>query len=123
MITQYAAIQRYKAAKANYIAFNEVIKEIKTLRINLKKTHTKRSWWHAWWFVFEKKGRCVYCKKWAKMTKEHLIPRSYGGTFTVDACRECNNARGNSLSYEPFVSYCVLHPRVYTHAVSKLIPL
>lgn len=46
-------------------------------------------------------------EKWNEATKEHLIPRSKGGTYgkynLVMACNSCNNARGD-MSHEEFVA-------------------
>jgi len=121
-MSQYAAIQRYKAARANYIAFNELIKSIKSTRIRLKKRTTRRSWYYyAYSTLYSKKSNfCVYCGEWKVMTREHLIPRSYGGTLIVSACRKCNNERGNSLSYRPFINYCINNPRIYIKAINDL---
>jgi len=120
-MNKYAAIQRYKASKANYIAFNELIKSVKTIKVKLKKRITRRSWYY-YAYIIKKSyyGTCIYCNEWKIMTREHLIPRSYGGTLIVDACRKCNNERGNSLSYEPFVNYCINNPKVYIKAVENL---
>lgn len=43
--------------------------------------------------------RCVYCQKRAKLTLDHLKPRSLGGSNKnqnlVTACHKCNSLRGN----------------------------
>ena len=42
-------------------------------------------------------NRCAYCGAKGKMTQDHVIPLSLGGTHTVDnvvpACRSCNSAK------------------------------
>lgn len=47
-------------------------------------------------------GNCYYCKRIAVLTKDHVIPRSHGGTKKnniVKACKTCNLEKGNlSLS-------------------------
>ena len=50
------------------------------------------------------KGRCCYCDKKIsidKMTTEHLIPKSSGGTKQTGnialACKKCNNKRGSNI--------------------------
>ncbi|MBW4541235.1 MAG: HNH endonuclease [Myxacorys chilensis ATA2-1-KO14] len=51
---------------------------------------------YCWW--------CGCCLPLEKLTREHLIPRSLGGTHSLEnlrlACFPCNNSRGNSL-YPP----------------------
>lgn len=49
------------------------------------------------------KGCCIYCGSKGKMEVEHVIPRSRGGTDSLNnlvlSCHECNQAKGNmSLS-------------------------
>lgn len=58
--------------------------------------------------------RCYWCNATLnntpcspqKRTRDHLIPRSKGGTFLanniVPACLECNNRRGDDTSWIPF---------------------
>ncbi|MBD2097328.1 HNH endonuclease [Trichocoleus sp. FACHB-591] len=50
----------------------------------------------CWW--------CGCCLPPKKLTREHLIPRSRGGSNSLEnlrlACFQCNNSRGNSL-YPP----------------------
>jgi len=50
------------------------------------------------------KGRCCYCDKKIsidKMTSEHLIPKSLGGTKQTGnialACKKCNSKRGSNI--------------------------
>lgn len=49
-------------------------------------------------------GKCCYCSKSMginKMTMEHLIPKSHGGTRLTGnlalCCQHCNNKRGNNI--------------------------
>lgn len=39
---------------------------------------------------------CAYCGEPAT-DREHVVPRSLGGTYTVPSCRECNLLAGRSL--------------------------
>lgn len=62
-------------------------------------------------------GACVYCNRQINkehMTKEHLIPKSYGGTENLCnlclVCKRCNNLRGNSIHDPDFQS--VVHKRI-----------
>lgn len=77
--------------------------------------------------------RCCYCGcetwipdiidgverfKWNRATKEHINPRSDGGTYgkynLVMACSSCNNARGNKC-YEEFIKLINKHPDYKDH--------
>ena len=56
--------------------------------------------------LFSYKGRkCHYCGDRAE-TKDHILPRSKGGTKAFDnlepACREGNSAKGN-MDYQGFL--------------------
>lgn len=67
--------------------------------------------------------RCVYCHKLyngeRRSTKEHLLPRSVGGTLVVCACGGCNNARGNRGDYPPFLRYIQAHEDHWLKAISS----
>ncbi len=39
---------------------------------------------------------CVYCGEHAT-DREHVVPKSLGGSWTVPSCRECNSLIGASL--------------------------
>ncbi len=47
---------------------------------------------------------CQYCGHTKRLTIDHVIPRSKGGTHTWDnvvtACESCNSAKGNRLLHE-----------------------
>lgn len=38
---------------------------------------------------------CKYCGSRWHTTKDHVIAKSKGGQDTVDACRACNQSKGN----------------------------
>ena len=66
--------------------------------------------------------KCVYCNQYCRLghkSKEHLLPRSVGGTLTVTACRDCNGARGHSGSYKPFRQYITAFPDVWARALNE----
>jgi hypothetical protein len=48
--------------------------------------------------------RCAYCHKEAKMTKDHFIPVSKGGEFTINniipCCLQCNVSKHDKYFYE-----------------------
>jgi 5-methylcytosine-specific restriction endonuclease McrA len=52
----------------------------------------------------KQKGRCCYCKHFAPLTLEHIIPISKGGGHTAKniafACDRCNNKKGNTDPFE-----------------------
>lgn len=50
-------------------------------------------------------NRCAYCKAvtYDSLTKEHLIPKSLGGTWSPKLiCHGCNRERGNDMNFGPF---------------------
>ena len=58
-------------------------------------------------YLFEReKGCCIYCGSKGKMEIEHVIPRSRGGTDSLNnlvlSCHECNQAKG-SMSLPEFL--------------------
>ena len=63
---------------------------------------------------------CSYCH-WGiepqDMTKEHLLPKCFGGTAVVPACRRCNQERGHSGDYKPFRRYILVHPEAWKQAL------
>ena len=48
--------------------------------------------------------RCAYCLKQTRLTQDHMIPRSKGGTKDpaniVPACEECNQRKSNRPIWE-----------------------
>ena len=66
--------------------------------------------------------RCIYCRQATGVTKEHLVPRSVGGTKTLPACRPCNQARGCSGAYPPFRRYISDHPDEWAAALATVKP-
>lgn len=50
------------------------------------------------------KHECHYCGRATRLTKDHVIPRSRGGTDAeaniVFACRNCNSAKGDRTPEE-----------------------
>lgn len=65
-------------------------------------------------------GVCAYChQQFPKLTKEHVVPRCYGGTMTIRVCADCNNARNNSLTDPKFVEWRRAHPKQFEEAVRK----
>lgn len=63
-----------------------------------------------------KHGPCVYCGAVGPLTKEHLVPKCAGGTLTVRACRSCNQTRGSSGTWPPFLAYISAHPAQWRQA-------
>lgn len=50
-------------------------------------------------------GRCFYCREegeYKDAIKEHIIPRSKGGTKTVLSCRQCDKIKKNHTDSEYF---------------------
>ena len=115
-----SAILRWRASKKYYILFNSIIKELKSYVRNLRPVCPRRSWWYyyrvpAW---RHKHANCVYCHRYRRMTREHLLPAVYGGTYCPSVCcRECNEIRGHSLTWPPFISYCRKYPVEFARAL------
>lgn len=66
----------------------------------------------------KKGGVCPYCHKWfRKLTKEHIVPRCFGGVYTIRVCADCNNQRGSSLTDTRFVEWRKAHPKEFEEAV------
>jgi len=65
-------------------------------------------------------GECAYCHKiFPKLTKEHVVPKCYGGVYTIRVCAECNNKRGSKLEDPRFVRWRREHPAEFAEAVRE----
>ena len=51
------------------------------------------------------------------MTREHLLPKSVGGTVVVRACSRCNGRRGDSGTYPDFMVFVRRRPGLWAEAV------
>jgi len=70
--------------------------------------------------VSKRGGQCAYCNKiFSRLTKEHIVPRSVGGTCTIRVCEECNNTRGSKLEDPKFVEWRRKHPAEFDEAVRQ----
>jgi hypothetical protein len=45
--------------------------------------------------TYRARSACSYCGRPCFATKDHVVPRHRGGQMTLDACRECNTAKGS----------------------------
>jgi len=72
----------------------------------------------------KKQGTCDYCKRIGrKLTKEHLVPKSFGGSqILIRVCRKCNQWRGNSASYPDFLSFIEENVAVWRQAKREACP-
>lgn len=52
------------------------------------------------------------------MTKEHIVPRCYGGLLKIWVCSECNNQRGHSGNHPLFLSWLETHVEEFRQAVA-----
>ena len=65
-------------------------------------------------------GVCAYCKKkFPKLTKEHVVPKCFGGVYTIRVCENCNNERGSELNDPRFVQWRREHPKEFAEAVRE----
>ena len=61
---------------------------------------------------------CPYCDhETSSPTKEHLLPKSAGGTYTIWVCGECNAARMCSGAFPAFRDYIEARPQEWAYAV------
>lgn len=82
----------------------EIISEQQIRREKEKARHLRQT---AWWARKIQKGVCHYCLLevgMAKLTMDHVVPLSRGGTSrkgnTVPACKDCNNKKKSLLPIE-----------------------
>lgn len=66
---------------------------------------------------FKKYGTCAYCNVHSKLTKEHVVPRCFGGVYKIYVCASCNNERGNKIDYEPFLNWVETHKEEFKKAI------
>ena len=66
----------------------------------------------------KKYGLCAYCETHGRMTKEHVVPRCFGGVYKIQVCASCNNKRGNLLNYEPFLKWVRSNMYEFRKAIS-----
>ena len=124
------AIARYKATRNVYVKFNLVIKEIKRKNFRLRLVQRPMTNLPLWVY-YQYTGKpcrpqriidnCVYCNRRRIMTKEHIVPRCYGGIMTMLACRECNGKRGCSMTWKPFLRWKIDNPSLYKKALISAI--
>lgn len=72
----------------------------------------------------KKRGTCDYCLKIGqKLTREHLLPKCYGGCcIIIRVCRRCNERRGNSPNYPDFIRFIRRHPVIWKEAKATACP-
>ena len=64
-------------------------------------------------------GHCEYCGEYGRMTKEHVVPRCYGGLVKIWACSTCNNQRGHSGNHPLFLNWLGEHEARFKEAVEQ----
>ena len=83
----------------------EIISHLKARRYAREKgaegSHTLEEWEQK---IKEFNNRCAICGGKKKLTKDHIIPLSKGGTDDIDniqpLCRSCNSKKSDKLIYE-----------------------
>ena len=94
--------------------------------INLDGIRTyNRKRLHKVAYQSKKQGTCDYCGQIGqKLTREHLLPKSYGGCCVIiRVCRRCNEQRGNSPCYPAFIRFIRRHPVVWKEAKATACPM
>mgnify|MGYP003617968897 CR=1 FL=1 len=89
----------------NYVKKHpDIISHLKARRYaREKKSKGKHSLfeWNALKEVYENK--CAYCRSEEKLTKDHIIPLSKGGTDFIEniqpLCKSCNSKKHNKINY------------------------
>jgi len=68
-------------------------------------------------------GKCAYCNKIvAPLTREHIVPKSHGGTFRPRiCCARCNQKRGTSLDFMPYKLLIAGYPILQAYAQSQIL--
>lgn len=64
-------------------------------------------------------GHCEYCGEYGRMTKEHIVPRCYGGLVKIWVCSDCNNQRGHSGNHPLFLHWLDDNGDTFKEAVEK----
>jgi len=62
------------------------------------------------WWQDDRCNWCAYCGRGLttastaaakrRLTRDHVIPKSHGGSLTIPSCRSCNKAKGNRSAAE-----------------------
>ena len=104
------------------------------LRYRCGKSNAAIDWNHACWKPVQisrpptpipapftwKYGRAWPGKR---LTREHILPRCYGGTILIRVCRECNQKQGNSPVYPDFIRFIREHPALWREAKREACPM
>lgn len=68
--------------------------------------HTFQEWNDL---LVEFNNKCAFCKKDEKITKDHIIPLSKGGSDYIDniqpLCKSCNSKKNNNIYEHPEIKY------------------
>lgn len=80
-----------------YYAGTRALRKSQCFRTPIEDRITGEEWQQI---VDRSKGRCIYCGQTPdKLTQDHVVPLSKGGTHTasniVPACLPCNSSKGN----------------------------
>lgn len=62
-------------------------------------------------------GECEYCGEYKRMTREHVVPRCFGGQVKIWVCGECNNNRGHSGKHPLFLQWLQTNESTFKQAV------
>ena len=63
--------------------------------------------------------QCEYCREYklqSEITKEHVIPRTYGGTVTIPPADHAIKNAEHPCSILPFVDWTEREPELWAHA-------
>lgn len=74
----------------------------RALKLNCEGSHTVEEWGAR---KAQYHFRCAYCHRKAKLTEDHIVPLSKGGSNDIEnivpACKHCNSSKGIKIPF-PF---------------------
>jgi 5-methylcytosine-specific restriction endonuclease McrA len=92
-----------KERKAVNKAKQQAEMAIAATRTKPRRRPSRKAPGSAWRRLKPGTGLCTTCGVWAPLTKDHIIPRSHGGTNALAnmqlICKECNTEKGDSLTW------------------------
>ena len=93
-------------AKANRDKYSTYTQQYRARKRSLRDTLTPEQWK---FIVSSFNGKCAYCGKDRKLTREHFVPTTKGGHFELGnilpACGSCNSSKLNNDFNEWYPTY------------------
>lgn len=100
---EIAKVRQYQKTEKGRINVNIQVQKRKARLKGLPYEYSREDWIRT---ISYFDNRCCYCGEEKKLTKDHFIPLSKGGEFTVNnvipACLSCNTSKYNNDFYKWF---------------------